>query len=475
MNANLLIAVRTEVSRTTAQRADGRESEVLAARWGALPLPHVGTPERVPVDRLLAGPASPDELDGMAAAVEPSGLARWMLWATRARERGLICYRLQTADGALVADLIPTSPEAPNFMLAPPASPLGARVQLSRFAVLHRGGRRMILESPRATMRAELSTRAAATIAAFTVPVSVSVNVSGEVDLLFSALLQAGLLAGVGDDDLLDEDRDATLSQWEFQDLLLHARTRTNRPDEPRGGTYRFADRWSAPPAVAHPLPADVDPDEPARIALDRPDLPVLMSTDPPFARVMEERTSRRDLGPLTLGSLSEFLYRTVRVRGQRGTTDNSHAYPMTSRPHPSAGGMYEFTVYLAIDNCHGLDAGLYRYDPVEHGLSRVASRTPDVDRLLVEGGRAATLTAPPPVLVILAADFRRLSWKYEGIAYALTLKNAGVLLATMQLVATAMGLGSCPVGAGDSDLFARAADTRSFEESSVGELLLGS
>ncbi|WP_308466565.1 SagB family peptide dehydrogenase [Rathayibacter soli] len=473
MSALLLIAVRTEVIRTTAQRADGRESEMLAARWGALPLPHVGTPERAPVDRLLAGPASPDELDELAAAGGPSGLARWMLWATYARDRSLICYRLQTADGALLADLIPTSPEAPNFMLAPPASPPAGRVQLSRFAVLHRGGSRMILESPRATMRAELSTCSAATLAAFTVPVSVSV--SGEVDLVLSALLQAGLLAGVGDDGLLDEDRDATLSQWEFQDLLLHARTRTNRPDEPRGGTYPFAELRSAPPAVAHPLPANVDPDEPALITLERPDLSVLMSTDPPFARVMEERASRRDLGPLTLGSLSEFLYRTMRVRGQRGTTDDPHAYPTTSRPHPSAGGMYEFTAYLAIDNCHGLDAGLYRYDPVEHGLSRVASRTPDVDRLLAEGGWAAALTAPPPVLVILAADFRRLSWKYEGIAYALTLKNAGVLFATMQLAATAMGLGSCPVGAGDSDLFARAADTRSFEESSVGELLLGS
>jgi hypothetical protein len=48
-----------------------------------------------------------------------------------------------------------------------------------------------------------------------------------------------------------------------------------------------------------------------------------------------------------------------------------------------------------------------------------------------------------------------------------------GVLFQTMYLTATAMGLAPCAVG-GDADLFARAAGTDYYAETSVGEFLLG-
>jgi hypothetical protein len=44
-----------------------------------------------------------------------------------------------------------------------------------------------------------------------------------------------------------------------------------------------------------------------------------------------------------------------------------------------------------------------------------------------------------------------------------------------MYLAATAMGLAPCGVGVGDADLFARAAGTDYYAETSVGEFLLGS
>ena len=79
------------------------------------------------------------------------------------------------------------------------------------------------------------------------------------------------------------------------------------------------------------------------------------------------------------------------------------------------------------------------------------------------------------PVLSILAARFQRLAWKYASIAYALILKHVGVVYQTMYLTGTAMDLAPCALGAGDADLFARAAGTDYYEESSVGEFLLGS
>ena len=78
-------------------------------------------------------------------------------------------------------------------------------------------------------------------------------------------------------------------------------------------------------------------------------------------------------------------------------------------------------------------------------------------------------------VLVIVAARFQRIAWKYSSMAYAAILKHVGVMYQTMYLVATAMGLAPCGIGCGDSDLFARAAGTEYFAETSVGEFLLGS
>ncbi len=67
------------------------------------------------------------------------------------------------------------------------------------------------------------------------------------------------------------------------------------------------------------------------------------------------------------------------------------------------------------------------------------------------------------------------MSWKYDAIAYAATLKHVGVLYQSMYLVATAMGLAPSALGSGDSDLFAAAAGTQYTVETSVGEFMLGS
>lgn len=76
---------------------------------------------------------------------------------------------------------------------------------------------------------------------------------------------------------------------------------------------------------------------------------------------------------------------------------------------------------------------------------------------------------------MILTSRFSRLSWKYDAIAYSLTLKNVGVLFAYMYLIGTALGLATCALGCGDSATFASATGLDVLEESSVGEFILGS
>jgi SagB-type dehydrogenase family enzyme len=76
--------------------------------------------------------------------------------------------------------------------------------------------------------------------------------------------------------------------------------------------------------------------------------------------------------------------------------------------------------------------------------------------------------------LLVITARFQRVTWKYQSMAYALVLKHVGVLYQTMYLAGTAMGLATCALGGGDSDLFAEAAGLDYYAESSVGEFIIG-
>jgi SagB-type dehydrogenase family enzyme len=146
------------------------------------------------------------------------------------------------------------------------------------------------------------------------------------------------------------------------------------------------------------------------------------------------------------------------------------------ARPYANAGGLYELDLHVLVNRCEGLDAGLYRHDAERHALHRRPASPADLDALLADASMATAIPrAQLQLLVVVAARFQRTAWKYESIAYSLVLKDAGVLIDTMYLVATAMGLAPCAVGCGNSDLFARAAGLDYYAETSVGELLLGS
>jgi Spy/CpxP family protein refolding chaperone len=60
-----------------------------------------------------------------------------------------------------------------------------------------------------------------------------------------------------------------------------------------------------------------------------------------------------------------------------------------------------------------------------------------------------------------LAARFSWVVWKYESIAYALTLKHVGVLYQAMYRTATALGLFPCAIGGCDAERFAQAVPQR--------------
>jgi len=77
-------------------------------------------------------------------------------------------------------------------------------------------------------------------------------------------------------------------------------------------------------------------------------------------------------------------------------------------------------------------------------------------------------------ILITIAARFSRVSWKYSSIAYSLILKDVGVLIQTLYMMATDMGLGGCAIGTSNIDLFAKMTGIDFHVEGPVGQFALG-
>jgi SagB-type dehydrogenase family enzyme len=112
--------------------------------------------------------------------------------------------------------------------------------------------------------------------------------------------------------------------------------------------------------------------------------------------------------------------------------------------------------LYPIVDRCHGLAPGFYHYDPQAHALEYLSGPNALTERFLHDAWTFSGQTARPQILVMIAARFGRVSWKYTSIAYATILKNTGAFYQTMYLVATAMRLAPCALGSGDSDRFSQ-------------------
>lgn len=376
-------------------------------------------------------------------------------------------------EGGVLATLLPISPYFRHTWVTIQRDRC---YRLSRFAYLRREeDGYSYLESPLSHARLRLERALAASLVyllgraitpdelARTVPEEEREHMTGLLALLLMGNF-ASLATSAGQASI--ECGEAAV-QWEFHDLVFHSRSRIGRHDNEVGGTYRFLSRLP-------PLPAVKQTNWPASVTLFQPDIQQLRQTDPSLTTVLEERRSIREYGerPLTVAQLGEFLSRVARVR-EISTGGETGDY--TRRPYPGAGASYELEMYLTVEQCEGLAPGFYWYNPLDHTLALVHPVDQRTRQQLFDANQAMGGQGRPQVLITLAARFQRVSWKYQGLAYSLILKDVGVMYATMYLVATAMQLAPCALGAGDSDLFSQLCGTDYLAETSVGEFMLGS
>jgi SagB-type dehydrogenase family enzyme len=429
---------------------------------------------------LLRATVTEDELAAAAIAAEGDGGLTALRDALATWDRLGLLVRVVTSDVGPVASLEQMVPGCGGCLDVPLDE---HPVRLSRFAYCRRQDDVTLLESPLSTARMVLHMPCAAGALVLLAGGAGHRNVAalmaqadvGQPQETAQALLGLLILAGLAeqpatDDGRLSED-DGHRALWEFHDLLFHARSRLGPHDYPVGGTFRMRDSVPALPA----LPPRRDG---CGVDLPRVDRAEPLTIEDSLPDVLERRRSVRRHGrePVSLHQLGEFLDRTARVRRVIARDEaNGIAYEATERPYPSGGSTYDLELYVVASRCAGLRPGVYHYEADRHRLVTVSPPSRLSDAVLGEARTAAGMTDSPQILIVVTSRFARVSWKYQAIAYALTLKAVGALYQTMYLTATAMGLAPCAIGTGDAAVMARILDTDYVTESSVGEFLLGS
>lgn len=254
---------------------------------------------------------------------------------------------------------------------------------------------------------------------------------------------------------------------WEFHDILFHTRSRLGRNPEDIGGIYPWYGKEKPEPAVSRPEGSL------RSISLPHADIGALTYGDISLTAALERRKSVRAHGaiPISAAELGIFLYRTARIRGFSTFQD----VEFTSRPYPNGGASYELELYLCVDRCVELERGFYYYDPVQHQLHLKRRADLELEHALNEAWLSSGKTCRPQVLIVIASRFKRVTWKYRGMAYATQLKNCGVLYGNMYLVAESMNLAACGLGLGNPSRFARMSGRDFYTEGSIGEFMLGS
>jgi len=404
---------------------------------------------------------------GLPTAALEAGDKGLKLLIGRLASRGLLEFRVSASSRAELAVI---EPQLADYWPQTPALRDADRLVLSRFAYLRRRGVDMVVESPRAGALFRLrDPNIASLLALLATPRQVKELRRHEHfpgTTLLALLLHGQLLmkSDAAEGMALRRDEgDDQLVLWDFHDLLFHARSTEGRHANPLGGAYPHQGRIA-------PLPAVRPSWSGKKVELPEPQA---LST---FAKLLRRRRSARsfdDDRPIKLQALSTFLDRSARVLS-RWSDPSIEDGGRTSRPYPTAGAAYELELYLAVARCEGLERGFYHYDAGAHLLAAIPAKESDFEALIAQAAQAMGVAIPPQILIVVAARFGRVSWKYSAIAYSLIVKDVGALSQTLYLTATDMELGGCAIGISNVDLFARITGIDFHVEGAVGQFALG-
>ena len=157
-----------------------------------------------------------------------------------------------------------------------------------------------------------------------------------------------------------------------------------------------------------------------------------------------QRRTVRHGSGDaISVENLSSCLFASFGIVGQVKSTTGY--LPLTMAPSGGARNPYE--AFVIIKKCQGVSPGVYRYCAIEHVLELVQPIDPN-DSISHHFAEQDWLDEMA-VVVVMVAVFERTMWKYQDPnAYRVILMEAGHKAQNFMIMATRLGLTSCPSAA---------------------------
>jgi SagB-type dehydrogenase family enzyme len=158
------------------------------------------------------------------------------------------------------------------------------------------------------------------------------------------------------------------------------------------------------------------------------------------FWSVIKNRHSTRKFTtePMSQMELSLFLF---------GMAGINRIFPQYAfRTTPSAGGLYPIEIYPVVNNVTDLEQGLYHYDIQKHSLNFL--KEGDFRRKVAEGCLDQNIAYTSAINFIWTAMIGRSQWKYLQRCYRYIYLDAGHIGQNFYLIAEALGLGACTIGA---------------------------
>jgi SagB-type dehydrogenase family enzyme len=173
-----------------------------------------------------------------------------------------------------------------------------------------------------------------------------------------------------------------------------------------------------------------------AKIELPKPEF----NENKSFWKALLNRESTRNFSnkPLSLMELSLLLF------GMSGIT---RIYPQFQfRTVPSAGGLYPIEIYPIINNIEGLERGIYHYNILQHELECL--KKGDFRTEITKGCLDQKMVFKSAVNFVWTAIIKRSKWKYLQRCFRYIYLDAGHIGQNFYLIAEALDLGACTIGA---------------------------
>lgn len=219
-------------------------------------------------------------------------------------------------------------------------------------------------------------------------------------------------------------------------------RENSNRADE-YGDIFQQKSKYSRGKIPPHYLDWSIKPEtykihKNALFKKKLPKLEVPQQID--FWKVLLNRHSTRTFKdkPISLNDLSSLLF------GMVGLT---RIHPQFAfRTTPSAGGLYPIETYPIINNVDDVRPGVYHYDILHHELECL--KEGEFRKEVAEACLGQKMARDSALNFIWTAVMERSKWKYLQRCYRYIYMDCGHIGQNFYLIAEALGLGACSIGA---------------------------